>query len=310
MRGVRNTEEGIKVLAIPEIPRDGVRVRVATSGICGSDVHLASFGPSAVTLGHEFCGRLDDGTPVAVLPVVACGTCDHCRSGQEQQCAALLAAMYGVSLDGGLADEVWVDPACAKPLPDERLLECACLVEPVAVALHGIHRAGLAPGARVLVVGAGPIGLCAIAVARSVGASVDLLAHRPGRIEAGARLGASTSTGRDYDLVVEAAGTQSALDTAIELVRPGGTVSIVGSYWEPVSIGLGFQMKEATILPSFVYGHHHGRSEFEDAIDLLAATPDLPETLITHRFALDDAAEAFRVAGDREAAAIKVALVP
>lgn len=289
---------------------DGVRVSVASSGICGSDLRLASYGPSAVTLGHEFCGRLDDGTRVAVLPLVACGHCERCLSGNEQQCAKSLGSMYGVSLDGGLADEVWVDPECAKVVPSSLPLEHACLVEPIAVALHGINRAGVQAGARVLVIGAGPIGLCTIAAARSVGASVDLLAHRHHRIEAGECLGASTSVGTEYDVVLEAAGTQGSMDTAIDLVRPGGTISILGTFWDPVTVGLGFQMKEVTLLPSFTYGHHHGVSEFEDAIRVLGTEPDLPAAVITHHFPLDDAAEAFRVAGDRSSDAIKVVLHP
>ena len=71
-----------------------------------------------------------------------------------------------------------------------------------------------------------------------------------------------------------------------------------------------FQLKEVTLVPAFTYGHHHGLSEFEDAARMLAATPDLPETVITHHFDLDDAAEAFRVAGDRSSEAIKVVVHP
>lgn len=280
------------------------------SGICGSDLRLASFGPSQVTLGHEFCGRLDDGTPVAVLPVVACGRCDRCRSGNDQQCAEALGAMYGVSRDGGLADEVWVDPGCVTVIDDPAAFDHANLVEPVAVALHGVHRSGLSAGMRVLVIGAGPIGLCAVAVARSMGAQVDLLARRPNRIEAGERLGAGTSPGRDYEVVLEAAGTGDSMDRAIGLVRPGGTVAVLGSFWEPVPIGLTFQMKEVTLVPAFTYGHHHGASEFEQAAQLLVALPELGPTVVTHHFGLDDAAEAFRVAGDRSTGAIKVAVHP
>jgi len=288
----------------------GVRVSVASSGICGSDLHMASFGPSRITLGHEFSGRLDDGTPVAVLPFVACGHCDHCTSGDPQQCGSALQSMYGVTLDGGLADEVWVDPRCAKALSPDLPLEHACLVEPIAVALHGINRAGVLPGVRVLVIGAGPIGLCTIAATRDLGADVDLLAHRSRRIEAGERLGAGTSVGAEYDFVLDAAGTQGSLDSAVAKVRPGGTIGILGSFWDPVAIGLAFQMKEVTMVPSFTYGHHHGASEFEEAIRLLRNAPDVPEALLTHHFPLDDAPEAFRVAGDRTTGAIKVVVHP
>jgi threonine dehydrogenase-like Zn-dependent dehydrogenase len=298
------------VVEVTAAPSEGVRVSVASSGICGSDLHLLAYGPSPVTMGHEFCGRLDDGTPVAVLPRVTCGSCDRCVAGHEQQCPHALGSMYGITLDGGLADEVWVDPGCAKVIPATIPLEHACLVEPLAVAMHGINRAGVTSGSRVLVVGAGPIGLCTIAAARWIGADVDVLAHRANRTQAGEQLGAGTAVGSDYDTVLDAAGTQSAIDQAIQRVRPGGTVGIISSFWEPVTLGMDFQVKEATLVPSFTYGHHHGACEFEEAARVLADNPDLPGATITHHFSLDDATDAFRVADDHGAGAIKVVLHP
>jgi threonine dehydrogenase-like Zn-dependent dehydrogenase len=218
--------------------------------------------------------------------------------------------MYGVSLDGGLADEVWVNPSCATPLPDGVALDHANLVEPLAVALHGINRADVVAGMRVLVLGAGPIGLCTVAGARHLGADVDLEGHRPARVAVGERLGASIATGADYDVVLDAAGTQSSLDRAIELARPGGTISILGTYWSPVALGLAVQMKELTLLPSFTYGHHHGVSEFVEATRILHSVPDLAESLNTHHFSLDDAEEAFRVAADPSESPIKVVVHP
>jgi len=218
--------------------------------------------------------------------------------------------MYGVSLDGGLADEAWVDPVCATPLPPTLALDVACLVEPIAVALHGAHRAGVGDGTRVLIIGAGPIGLCAVTVSRDLGAKVDTTAHRAERLAAAERLGAGREPGSDYDVVLDAAGTQGSLDQAVRRVRPGGTVGVLAGFWEPVTIGMSLLMKEAVLVPSFTYGHHHGISEFEEAVRLLDATPELPEAVITHRFPLDDAAEAFRVAADRTSGAIKVVVVP
>jgi threonine dehydrogenase-like Zn-dependent dehydrogenase len=310
MRGVRSTADGICLVEMPDAPTPGVRVSVVSSGICGSDLHMVSYGPSAVTLGHEFCGRLDDGTAVAVLPAVRCGRCSRCRAGEEQQCTEAFGSMYGTSLDGGLADEAWVDPSCATPLPSTVPLGVACLVEPIAVALHGVHRSGVAPGATVLVIGAGPIGLCTVAVTHGMGASVDVLGHRPERLAAAEQLGAGRTVGSDYDVVLDAAGTQSSMDRAVEKVRPGGTVGVLANFWEPIAIGMGLLMKEATLVPAFTYGHSHQGSEFEEAVRVLETTPDLPGAVITHRFPLGDAAEAFRVAGDRTSGAIKVVVEP
>ncbi len=153
MRGVRNTEDGIEVVDVPDVEPDGdlVRVRVRSAGICGSDLHLIEWGPMPVTLGHEFAGVLDDGTEVAVEPQVPCLDCDRCRAGQVHLCRTLLSRAHGVSIDGGLADEVLVDRRAAVALPAGVRLVDAGLVEPLAVAVHGVHHAadrGRSAGAR------------------------------------------------------------------------------------------------------------------------------------------------------------------
>jgi threonine dehydrogenase-like Zn-dependent dehydrogenase len=205
---------------------------------------------------------------------------------------------------------VWVDPSCATPLAPALGLDVACLAEPLAVALHGVHRAGVVPGARVLVIGAGPIGLCAMAAARHLGGIVAGKANRPERQAAAERLGADRPSGTDYDVVLDAAGSQSSMDQATTLVRPGGTLGILASFWQPVTIGMALLMKEVTLVPAFTYGHHHGRSEFDEAVQMLEAIPDLPRAVITHRFPLDEATEAFRMASDRASGAIKVVVEP
>ena len=93
-------------------------------------------------------------------------------------------------------------------------------------------------------------------------------------------------------------------------MRPGGAIVVVATYWEPVTIGTALLTKEARVLPSAMYGHDHGPSEFEAAAALLADRPEIADALVHHRFGLDDAPEAFRVAGDRATGAIKVVLEP
>ncbi len=111
-------------------------------------------------------------------------------------------------------------------------------------------------------------------------------------------------------MVVDAAGSQSSLDGAVARVRPAGTIVIAATYWDPVSFGSALLGKEAHVIPASMYGHDHGTREFEVAAAVLAARPEISEALVTHRFALDDAAEAFRVSGDRSSGAIKVVLGP
>jgi threonine dehydrogenase-like Zn-dependent dehydrogenase len=312
MRAVRNTVDGISVLDLPDLEPgpDLVRLRVRAAGICGSDLHLLEWGPMPVTLGHEFAGLLDDGTPVAVQPQTPCLECDRCLAGDEHLCRTLLSRTHGVSIDGGLADEVLVDPRAVVALPAGVGLVDASLVEPIAVAVHGIHLAGVEDGHRVAVIGGGSIGLCVVATAGHVGADVDLVARHPHQVAAGERLGARTALTDEYDVVIDAAGTQGAVDQAFELVRPGGTVLELATFWSPVQVGLGMTTKEVRFVASAGYGRHDHQREFEVAADVLAHAPELPAALITHRFGLDDAAEAFRVAGDRSSGAIKVHLAP
>lgn len=312
VRAVRNTENGIEIVELPaaEPTNEQVRVRVRAAGICGSDLHLLEWGPMAVTLGHEFAGLLDDDTPVAVAPQTACLECDRCQAGDQHLCRTLLDRTHGVSIDGGLADEVLVDARAVVVLPTGIRLGDAGLVEPLAVAVHGVNVAGLVAGQRVLVVGGGSIGLCAVAAARHLGATADLIARHPRQIAAGDQLGAGHDLVDEYDVVFDAAGSQGALDEAFARVRPGGTVVALATYWSNVKVGLAFTTKEVRFLTSSGYGVHAGEREFAAAATVLAATPDLADALITHRFELADAAKAFRVAADRASGSIKVQLSP
>jgi len=293
----------------PAHATDPVRVRVGSSGICASDLHLAAWN-LPVTLGHEFAGVLDDGTPVAVQPSSWCGACDRCLAGETHLCRNGASRLHGVSVDGGLADEVIVDRSCLVPLPAGLDVSAGALVEPLAVGVHAVHRAGAEPGDRMLVIGAGSIGLAVVAAARAAGLDVDLVARHAHQRAAGDLLGASARRGEEYGVVVDAAGTQGSLDDAVARVRPGGAIVVVATYWEPVSIGTAVLTKEARVVPAAMYGHHHGEREFDAAAALLAARPEVAGALVHHRFGLDEAPEAFRVAGDRTTGAIKVLLEP
>jgi len=195
------------------------------------------------------------------------------------------------------------------PLPPGIDPDVGALVEPCAVALHAVHLTGLhgdSPPDRILVIGAGSIGLAVTAIARAHGAEVDLVARHAAQRAAGERLGAGFTVAGEYDVVVDCAGTQAALDQAIERVRPGGTIVAPATWFDPVQVGTPLMMKEVRLIPSYTYGHHHGVREFEESAEVLAANPDFSEVIVTHRFSLDDAPEAFRTAADRAGGAIKV----
>jgi threonine dehydrogenase-like Zn-dependent dehydrogenase len=316
VRAVRSTGDGVAVVdveaRVPEFATDPVTVRVASAGICASDLKLLSWKLPA-TIGHEFAGALDDGTLVAVQPSVPCGTCDLCRSGREHLGPDATSRMHGVFSDGGLAEAVIVDRSCLVMLTPEVGADVGALIEPISVALHAAHQGGLhgdAPADRVLVIGGGSIGLAVVTIAQHHGAEVDLVARHPAQRAAGERLGARSSLADEYDVVIECAGSQSALDDAIGRVRPGGTIVVPSSWFDPVQVSSSLLLKEPRVVMSYTYGHHHGVREFDEAVEILAAHPELADAMITHRFALDDASEAFRVAGDRAAGAIKVVVEP
>jgi threonine dehydrogenase-like Zn-dependent dehydrogenase len=311
VRAVRNTEEGVRVVDVPVPDGPGVRVRVRSAGICGSDLEMVRTGLSAATIGHGFAGELDDGTSVAVHPFVACGECECCGSGRPYLCRMVNASMLGIFVDGGMTDELLVDHTCLAPLPAGVPIGDASLVEPIAVALHACNRAGIAPGMRVGVIGAGTIGLLCGAVARDLGADVGISARHDVQRQAAEALGLPLDVPRNADVVFEASGTPSGFDDAVKQCIRGGTMVLVSTTWEPISISfLNAQMRELTLVPAFVYGEAHGEREFDTAVTILAAHPEIATALITHRFGLDEAPHAFDVAADRAHGAIKVVLHP
>lgn len=314
MRAVRCLEGHPTVVEVARPVGDGVVVRVASAGICGSDLHLLDMG-LPMTFGHEVAGTLPDGTPVAVEPLAPCGSCPACERGDHARCVLGPAIVFGVGRDGGMADEVLVPEGALAALPAGVGLADASLVEPLAVAVRGVRRGGLTGTERVAVVGGGSIGQMAVVAAQATGARVELEARHDHQRAAGERLGAGSVEGSPeggYDVVVEAAGSASALARAVDLVRPGGTVVLLGSYWDgDVTMpGLAITMKEVTMVPSTMYGRVGPSRDIDVAVSILAARPEVPGAVITHRFPLDAAAEAFAVAADRAAGAIKVVLVP
>jgi threonine dehydrogenase-like Zn-dependent dehydrogenase len=315
MRAVKHTEGGVEVVDVGR-PRlagdDPVHVTVRAAGICGSDLHVVgSYPPFPATLGHEIAGVTDDGVPVAIWPFTPCGTCDRCVVGEVQQCRTGVAGLYGLGRDGGMADEIVVERSTLVPLPATVPVEAGSLVEPLACGVHALRRVGLTPDQRVAVVGGGTIGLGAVAAARWIGCQVALSARHDRQRQAGEALGAAIGAGGEHDVVVEAAGTSESFATALSLCRPGGSVVAVAAYWEPLTIAPhAFAPREITIVPANMHGRHSGGRDMDAAAALLAARPEVPEALITHRFPLDAAEEAFRVAADRRAGAIKVVLEP
>ncbi|MBI1817154.1 MAG: alcohol dehydrogenase catalytic domain-containing protein [Deltaproteobacteria bacterium] len=321
---------------VPEpAPAPGeVLIKIHNCGICGSDLHWYHGGgipiPS-VCPGHEISGEVAAlgngvrgvraGDRVAIEPLLVCHECRYCRSGEYQLCRRM--RIRGISADGGFADYVSMPESAVFPLPQSVDWELGAMAEPMAVCVHALRLAALPVGARVLVLGAGTIGLLAIVAARAAGAAEVLISARyPHQHAAAERLGArvfdASSEGAarliDYgyhnpvDAVIETVGgVADTLNDAVQLVRAGGVVVVLGVFTGPVTCnGLLLVSKEVRIVGSLTYSRAGVRAEFEIALQLLAEQRTSLRPLVTHTFSLDRVGEGFAAASDKTSGAIKV----
>ncbi|CUU58437.1 2-desacetyl-2-hydroxyethyl bacteriochlorophyllide A dehydrogenase [Parafrankia irregularis] len=311
MKAVRALDGAVAVVDLDEPPGSGELLTIASASICSSDLMYIRFGLQRV-IGHELSGVREDGSGVIVEAIMSCMECELCRTGRYNLCDTHRQRALGATADGGMAEQFRAPAERLVPIPAGLDLHDASLVEPASVAWHAVRLAGTGPATRVAVVGAGALGLMAVAGARAQGApEVAVDARHPHQAEAAERLGATLGPVGLYEVVVEAAGTPSGLARAVELVAPGGIVVCIGVQLGKVEVDWGTLFhREARLLPSMGYCAHETGREMADAAAMLAADPEIARTLITHRFPLEDAAEAFRVAADREAGALRVVVQP
>ncbi|WP_234058020.1 zinc-binding dehydrogenase [Microbacterium sp. NFH-22A-Y] len=331
------TGPGISVKTIPvPVPNPGqALIRVATNGICGSDIHVYEwieeyhqFGHLIpFVIGHEVVGHIeiadgnlpDDltvGDRVAVAPATSCGTCEFCRNGQTQRCER--RDRLGWELPGGFSDYVVAPVANLYRLSDNVDERSASLTEPLAVAVHALRTIGVTPGGRALVLGAGAIGLLAVQVLRAWGVDdVVLAGTEADRIGGGLgiaeRLGASSvlsselpeSSLNSFDLVYVAAGARPALEVAVAAVRRGG--SIVVSGLGIGGVGLDFdRLVRREIRLSGAYGS--SSTDWVEAVRLLDSGAVKDSGIVSHTFGVGEAERAFQALVGREAR--KVTIVP
>ncbi|MGW3150936.1 alcohol dehydrogenase catalytic domain-containing protein [Streptomyces sp. NPDC001177] len=301
---------GVRTVDVPEPEGEGVRLSVASAGICGTDVNFVAAGVSGFIYGHEFAGTSEDGRAWFVEPTIYGGKCEQCHRGLTQRCTEEGHGNLGVFSNGGMADRVLVPQYTLLPLPDGLDVRDACLIEPGAVAWHAVRRARVQPGERLLVLGGGAIGLLAAAAAQNSGLQVDMDVRYPHQRHAAKQLGCGERSG-EYDVVIDAAGSASSLESAASAACPGGRVVVTGVYQETAPVpGIPSLTKELTYVHSIAYGREEGVREVEEVARMMAARPELAATIITHRFPIDRAADAFRTASDRASGAIKVVIEP
>lgn len=263
-----------------------VSVRVRYAGICGTDVHIGQgifegrVAPGTV-LGHEASGTIAVlgpgvegvlvGTPAVVHPVIACATCTSCDRGHPQTCAAL--AVTGLDRPGSMQPSWTVPVSCVLPLPGDLDLRRAALVEPLAVAVRDVRRGRVRAGDRVLVVGAGPVGVLIGLVCRAAGALVTVVDPDLRRLATAVDAGLTAAgrddlvAGADHDVAFEVSGSQGGLDTAVAAPRSGGTVVVVGIHADRRQVDVHrIYSHELSVLGARL----HTRADFRSAIDLLA----------------------------------------
>jgi threonine dehydrogenase-like Zn-dependent dehydrogenase len=262
------------------------------------------------------------GDRVVVEPLLVCGRCPACRAGDYQICKGV--EFLGVSRDGGFAEYVAVPRERVYPLPAELEFAVGGLAEPAAVCVHGVRLGGVASGDRVLVLGAGTIGLLSVMAARAAGAAeVAITARHAHQAEMAGRIGANrvfpvnregartlAEFSRDCppDVVIETVGGGGAtLNDAIRSVRAGGTVVLLGIFPSgPPCDALSLVVKEVRLVGSLTYGHRDQQADFELALQMMASNAPVVRDLVTHRFELERIREAFETAADKKRGAIKV----
>lgn len=309
-------------VAVPEPAEGQVRIRVDYVGICGSDLHYFYEGANGAFVvqeplipGHELSGRVDHdpagewapGTPVTLHPATF-GTPDAAIADEPHLWpggAYLGSASTSPHTQGALTEVIVADRNMVRVLPATLPVRRAVLAEPLAVALHGLSKAGTVSGARVLVTGAGPIGLLAVAAAVAAGAAevhaTDVLT---GPLERARALGAvrtfdvsSEQPPVDaYDVVLECSGVAVSVSTALRAVRRAGRVVQVGMVPdEPRPVNLApFISKEVVYAGTFRF-----KDEIDAAILLLDEHPEF-EDVITHVLPADEIVDAFATAKDSQ----------
>ena len=328
---------GGKELAAPK--RGDVQIAIGSVGICGSDLHFyrGQFKPRAgITPGHELAGtvvavgadvkHVREGDLVGVEPLLRCGLCPFCGSGDYHVCDQ--RSLVGEGIDGGMSERVNVPGNTAYKTPRTVDAEIGALAEPLACSVHGFNKVDLRGHQTVFIVGAGTIGLTAILAARADGARVIVLARHPHQQEAARRLGAHEVVGDDesgaermkelgrdqaVDVAVETVGgTGETLLAAQRVVRPKGKVIVLGVFTQPnVQINaLHLAVKEIEIVGSMTYAASNGRADYQQALEVVGDYADAARTLVTHRFALDDVNAAFGAALDKRTQSIKVHINP
>ncbi|WP_228717318.1 NAD(P)-dependent alcohol dehydrogenase [Allosaccharopolyspora coralli] len=317
------------------VPRPGphdVLIRVSAVGTCGSDTHYYEHGriggfvvEKPLVLGHEAAGvvvacgsdvtRLEPGRRVSMEPGVPCFVCEQCRAGRYNLCPRM-RFFATPPVDGAFSEYVVLHEQFAHPVPDSLSDEASGLVEPLSVGVWASRKARVGPGSRVLVNGAGPIGLVATQCARAFGATEVVVTDvNAQRLRLAAELGATSTVnvadtalrdaGHEPDVLIECSGVRAATADAIRTIARAGRVVLVGMGGDEMTLPVAHvQTFEIELTGTFRYAN-----TWPTAIDLAASGAVDLDRLVTHHFGLDEVEQALTVA-QRDATAVKSVVHP
>jgi threonine dehydrogenase-like Zn-dependent dehydrogenase len=293
--------EGPERFVIRDVPdpvpsKGEVVIKVHACAVCGSDLTVYKMGIPDRILGHEFAGIIAEtgpgiqnwkpGNRVAVEPLLICGECHWCRTGRYNLCEGL--QYTGLATDGGFAEYVSVPSYQLRALPDNVPFEHGAVIEPLAVAFRGVRRAGIEPGDTVAVFGCGAVGLFSILWAKAHEAGTIIAADiAPERLKAAQRLTDFTfnpsecdsadeilrnTGGLGADVVLECSGNSHAQTSAVDSVRKGGTIMLLGIGYEPVPLPLmQVTMREIDIRGSLGYLSLRDTGEFNRSLTAVSS---------------------------------------
>lgn len=322
--------EDVYLVDVPQ-PSPGpgdVLIAVTRVGIGGSDLHAYHGSHPFLQLplvpGHEFSGRIAAlgegvtrftiGDSVTVEPAMVCGKCYNCLHGRYNICADL--KVVGCQIPGAMAEYIVLPATKVLHLPDGVNLDQAALAEPLAVAVHAVRGADLRMGGPVLILGAGTVGLMMLQAAKALGAGKVMITDViPQRLALAKELGAdvtlnateidlytaveSTFGPQHTDVIFECVGAEATVRDALRVARKGTCIVLSSIFDTDISLPLGLiQDWELQLVGASMYAH----GDFPTALELLRDGKVQAEPLISHRFPLEKAAEAFVIADSRRIA--------
>ena len=319
-------------IPMPEVKKGEILIKIMRIGICGSDIHVYHgkhpYTTYPVVQGHEVSGEIvqvgsevsgfKEGNKVTVQPQVSCGKCYSCKHGKYHICDNLM--VMGFQTTGMASEYFLVDAQKVLKLPDDMSFEHGAMVEPLAVAVHALRRAGNIKGKKILVLGAGPIGNLVAQAAKGMGSKAvmitDLSEHR---------LALAKKCGIDYcintkeqnvgdeitkifgpdkaDLILECVGVNPTMEQAINFARKGTDIIVVGVFGEKATVDLGLlQDRELRLIGTLMYQEE----DYKKAIELINNNEIYLDTLITNHFSFKDYLKAYKYIEEMKDESMKV----